>query len=233
MGVQGCAHTCTHLHEHVHAHTHMWTTRAHPPCSTVAETAGGGSPTLEQACEDAREGHEDQVGAAEVGEQRGGGSDEAPGGGGQQDDLLTPDPGGGQEDGDASCAAEGSEPRCAARLAQRSPGRAAGPYPPLQERRALGAGSRCPSVPTSTPPGSWCSGHAAQGEPCTGPDHLPRGPRLPRHGLVLAGASPFIRSTGAAAPRSSPSPAWGAAAVTGPPGGRPPPGSGSSPRRSC
>lgn len=49
---------------------------------------------MQRAREDAREGHEDQVGAAQVCEQRGGGSEEAPGRGGQQDDLLAPDPGG-------------------------------------------------------------------------------------------------------------------------------------------
>ena len=106
---------------------------------------------MQQAREDAREGHEDQVGAAQVCEQRGGGRDEAPGRGRQQDDLLTPDPGG-QEGGDGGARQLGHAAGPATLLWGHPPGWGVWAIPPRSSpgwRLSVRAqGAIRPSIPT-------------------------------------------------------------------------------------
>lgn len=188
-------------------------------------------PTLEQAREDAREGHEDQVGAAQVREQRGGGRDEAPGRGRQQDDLLTPDPG-----RDKRPVTE--ELRGQAELRdQRScwgDARVGGLGPPSSE---LPSGVTPCHTPLRRRPRVRAHGSVSLSFPIA-PRALTRmhpqtpGPQVSQLRLPL-GASPHRNSPGGPLPRALQPSAGGGQAVTGPPGGHPRSESGSSPRRSC
>lgn len=173
-------HAQEHLPEHAPIRTH---TCAHNPLLCCAW-----APTLEQAREDAREGHEGQVGAAKVREQWSGHGDEAPGRSREQDDLLAADPARGTKG--RPCGA--MRPGCQDGLDQE-----------ILLRRGWGPqGAKHPETAEC-----WPSPPQLRPRVFQSPHSVPRSP-LSQPGL-------------------------GGAGITDPPGGRPPPESGSSPRRSC
>lgn len=211
------------------AYTRVWTTRVHPPCSPTAETGEGSYEAALPWSKPVRMREKvmktrwallrcASSGVAAVMKPQA-----------EADSTMTFSPPildrtGGQQDSDGSCAARRTgRPR---RSAQSSPRVGAAAPSSSAEEATVGVQVQ-PVCPNEHPLG--CRG-LLQGELCTCacPRPPPRGAPLSQGCLALGGALLALLL-----PEGSPSPARGAARLTGPLGGRPPPASGSSPRRSC